>query len=437
MSQKHTDRNTNPDIVVLGAGLAGLGAGLMDPRVTIYEANAHSGGHAYSRKLGDFHFDEGAHIIHSRKDWYLDLLERSCPNPHVMEGSSVRSYWHGTWLGYPVQNHLSDLPIHMTIEALSSLVTNNLRSQGTEPSDYEAWVRASYGDILAEKFYEVFTRKYWRREMKALATDWLRGRLIPADLENIIRGAFGIPTQRQDVFRTFRYPRSGGFFAFFEPLYESLNVHHGYPAQELNTKARKVHFKNGEERHYDFLVPTIPLPELVTMTADAPAAIRSAAKTLNHTQLLCVNIVVDRPDVLELDWFYVYDEEIDASRVSAPSRLSGSQSNQTALQAEIFRDHREPLNPHALADKALKDLGLILKFAPNDVAHYNWHRVPYAYVVSDLDRPSAVSQILRWYESRQVIPAGLYGRWSYLWSDQSLESGMKAIEHIYKSVNNE
>lgn len=80
------------ETLVLGGGLVGLGAGLAEPTVPIYESKGYVGGHAHSRPLGAFHFDEGAHIIHSRSDWFLDLVDEGYPAAHVMDGSTVRNY---------------------------------------------------------------------------------------------------------------------------------------------------------------------------------------------------------------------------------------------------------------------------------------------------------------------------------------------------------
>jgi len=427
--QMSTDNST----LILGAGLAGLGAALSIDGARIYEAADHPGGHAYSRPLGEFHFDQGAHIVHSKTPSYLQLIADSCPDTNVLASSTVKNYWNGSFIGYPVQNHLADLPESMRASALSALVRANVEWAGREPRDYAEWVRASYGTVLADEFYSVFTEKYWRRPMSSLGTDWLAGRLIPTDLDNIVRGALGSDVQRQEVFKTFRYPKKGGFFGFFEQLYDRFDILYRRRAVELDPKRKVVTFDDGSTVGYEHLISTIPLPELVSITTTAPAHIQEAAKQLHHTKLLCVNIVVGQPKISNNHWFYVYDQSIEAARVSIPSNLIGSDTPSSAIQAEVFRDHREDWNPEMIAQAVEKSLKSILGFSSNDVITQSWQVVPHAYVISDLNRSSATKSILDWLETQSMHTAGLYGRWHYLWSDQALASGIRAANKILET----
>ncbi|NOX21540.1 MAG: NAD(P)-binding protein [Actinobacteria bacterium] len=411
-------------VVILGAGLAGLGAALSLDGARVYEAENHPGGHAYSRPLGEFHFDQGAHIVHSKADWFLRTVQENCKDIHVLSGSSVKNVWNGSFIGYPVQNHLADLPLDMRTAALSALVRANVDSVGSEPENYEEWVRSSYGSVLADEFYAVFTKKYWRRPMASLGTDWLSGRLIPADLDNIVRGAMGADAQRQDVFQEFRYPKHGGYFAFFAAAYDRIDVRYERRAVELDPREKTVAFEDGSSVGYEQLVSTIPLPRLVAITKDVPSDVRDAADRLHHTKLLCVNFVVDRPQVTDNHWFYIYDEAVEAARVSVPSNLAGSSSSQSAVQAEVFRDHREEWNPDLIADSVAGSLQDLLGFSSNDITEFSWRTVSHAYVISDRDRAAAVACILEWLEGVSVYTAGLYGRWRYLWSDQAMASGI-------------
>lgn len=422
--------SADENVVILGAGLAGLGAATTFRGARVYEAAAHPGGHAYSYPLGEFHFDQGAHIVHSKADWFLATIQDNCKDVHVLSSSNVKNVWNGSFIGYPVQNYLADLPLDMRVAALSALVRANVDSVGSEPSNYEEWVRSSYGSVLADEFYAVFTKKYWRRPMASLGTDWLSGRLIPADLDNIVRGAMGTGAQRQDVFQQFRYPRHGGFFDFFAPSYDRIDVRYEQRAVELDPRGKIVTFENGLSVGYEQLISTIPLPRLVAITKDVPSDVREAAEKLHHTKLLCVNLVVDRPQVTDKHWFYIYDETIEAARVSIPSNLAGSGSSQSAIQGEVFRDHREEWTPDMIAELVEGSLQDLLGFSSNDVVERSWRTVSHAYVISDRDRAAAVAHVLDWLEGASIYTAGLYGRWRYLWSDQAMASGINAAKMI-------
>jgi protoporphyrinogen oxidase len=420
-------------LVILGAGLAGLGCALEAPGSRIYEAKPHVGGHAASHDLGGVSFDEGAHICHSKDPEFLELIGRSTV-PHVsIAPSVVRNSWCGSWVGYPVQNHLHELPIDLRIKALSDLVQAFAAPSADAPANYRQWCLRQYGPTLTHEFYERFTSKYWRVAMEDLATDWLGGRLLPSQLERVIEGAFRAPSDGQAVFTTFRYPQRGGFFGFFADMYRGLPLQLNQRAVEIDALGRTITFASGIRKSYEAMASSIPLPELVRITKDIPGRLQELAKGLRHTQLLCVNLLVNRPQLTDCHWFYVYDEAIDASRVSVPSNLSPTSAldGVTALQAEIFRRDDEPLEVEALTERTVNQLAALLNFDPGrDVMNVAAVPVRYSYVISDHRRASIVQELCEWFEARRIFPMGLYGRWKYIWSDAALLDGRRTARRI-------
>lgn len=418
-------------VIVLGAGLAGLGCARDLPGCRVFEAAPHPGGHAYSHHMGGVHFDQGAHISHSKDEEFVRLTAAAAGEVVTISPSVVKNHSRYGWHGYPVQNHLADLPLADRARALTEIVEAQARS-AADPADYREWCLAQYGPYLTETFYDSFTAKYWRVPTAELATDWLGGRLLPSQLPRIVRGAFGLPDESQAVFAKFRYPARGGFFGFFEPLYRDLPVHYRERAVEIDARRKRVAFASGRVEGYETLVSTVPLPKLVGLVKDAPAEVQSAAARLRHTQLLCVNLVVDRPRVTDCHWFYAYDRDVEFSRVSVPSNLAPGSvpAGRSALQAEVFRRCDEPLDPAPLAERAAAQLGEMLGFGPNEVREAGHVLVPHAYVISDRHRAAAVGQLRAWLADRDILTAGLYGRWKYIWSDEAFRQGRETAAEV-------
>jgi protoporphyrinogen oxidase len=194
------------NVVVLGAGLAGLGFARHYPGCRVFEAESEPGGHARSHEFAGAWFDRGAHICHSQDKVWLDLVTAGGPM-NEMTRSVVLNHKAGHWFAYPVQNHLADLPEADREAALSDFLSAQEHYAGRTPKNYEEWCRFQYGDFLTENFYRLYTAKYWHVPMAELATDWLGGRLLPSQVETIVAGARGHQEETQAVFRTFRYPR--------------------------------------------------------------------------------------------------------------------------------------------------------------------------------------------------------------------------------------
>ncbi len=414
MSERH--------VVVLGAGLAGLGFARHWPGCRVFEADGEPGGHARSHEFGGAWFDRGAHICHSQDETWLKLVTAAAPL-HEMTKSTVLNHKAGRWFAYPVQNHLFDLPKADREAALADFLAAQEKYRGREPKNYEEWCRFQYGDFLLENFYRLYTAKYWHVPMAELATDWLGGRLLPSQVANIVAGAQGAVEEKQAVFRTFRYPRRGGFFAMLAHLADGVDVRLNKRAARVDAAQRTVTFADGTEEGYDALVSTIPLPELAEMIPDATADVRAAAAKLRALRQYCVNLVVERETLSPANWFYVYDPDIEISRVSFPFSLSGECIGRTPIQAEVFLPQSARPNEEALLEKAMADLGRLLKFPASAVIAAEIRHYSRSYVVSDLDRAAAVRHVRDWLRGRGIETTGLFGSWEYIWSDRAFAGG--------------
>lgn len=418
-------------MIVLGAGLAGLGCAAHLPGSRVFEAADQPGGHARSHTLAGVAFDQGAHISHTKDPDFLKRICAAAGDVCEIAPSVVGNVWQGRWLTYPVQNNLHELPEDDRVRALTDLVESHLRRDQPDPADYLAWCRAQYGEFLTEMFYRRYTAKYWRVGMEELATDWLGGRLLPSQLPRILAGAIRPEPENQAVFTRFRYPRRGGFFGFFAPLYDCLPVTYGERAAEIDTRRKTVLFRSGRKEQYEQLASSIPLPDLVAIIENVPAEIREAAGRLRHTQLLCVNLVVNRPRLTDCHWFYVYDEDVDAARVSLPGNLAPGSvpAGQTAVQAEVFRRDDEPLDAD-LVERSVAQMGRLLGFERGEVQAVDHVHVRRAYVISDRHRAAAVQAIAAWLGERDIWTMGLFGRWKYVWSDEAYRQGRETAELI-------
>jgi protoporphyrinogen oxidase len=417
-------------VVVLGGGLAGLGFARHWPGARVFEAAGEPGGHARSHEFAGTWFDRGAHICHSRDAGWLELIAAGGAPLHVMAKSVVLNHKAGRWFAYPVQNHLADLPPAERDAALADFLKAQETYAGRTPKNYEEWCRFQYGDYLAENFYRLYTAKYWHVPMAELATDWLGGRLLPSQVENIVAGAKGTQEEKQAVFNAFRYPKRGGFFALFGPLFAGIDLRLNRRAVRVQAAKRRVHFADGAEEGYDALVSTVPLPELLAMVEDAPADVREAASALRALRHYCVNFVVERDRLTDANWFYVYDPEIATSRVSFPFSLMGEANGRTAVQAEIFVPGGERPDEGALRNQALADLGRLLDFSAKDVAAAEICCYPTSYVVSDLKRAAAVRHVREWLGGVGIETAGLFGNWHYVWSDRAFAQGRELAERL-------
>jgi len=420
-------------VIILGGGLSGLGCGRTLPNAEIYEASSHPGGVAFSPCEQGVHFDQGAHICHSKDDDWLQMLYAQT-EVRKTEKSCVANYWNGHWISYPVQNHLFELPLEVRASALHDLVAALVVHRDHVAENYYQWCLFRYGQYLTDHFYALYTRKYWRVSMDTLAVNWLRGRVLAPQLDRIIRGALMAREEDQTVFQSFHYPKSGGFFSFFEPLYREISIQYNMQAVAVDTRQRIIRFANGAKRPYSTLVSSIPLPDLVRMLDHVPSAVSEAADGLKGTKICCINLVVQRKTLGPWHWFYIYDADIQAARVSVGSNLSPGScpSEATSIQVEIFRRSDEAMPDESTIQRTIRQLADILEFdVDTDLMQKSVFYVPYAYPINDMQRTSRVKLITDWLRSeRGIHTMGLTGTWTYVWSDIAYQSGVQAAEAV-------
>ena len=63
------------------------------------------------------------------------------------------------------------------------------------------------------------------------------------------------------------------------------------------------------------LVSSVPLPDLIPTIEGTPSDVLDAAAKLACTEVVIVNLVVDRPDLLDAHWTYIYDRDVFFTRL--------------------------------------------------------------------------------------------------------------------------
>jgi len=428
-------------VLVLGAGLAGLSAAsrLREAGVDCLVVDERDGwgGHASTSDREGFLFDEGPHVSFTSDPTVIALFDQGATDVLTLE-PRIANYVSGRWVDHPVQSHLHGLDRETAAECLIGIVEAG-SAPDTEMRTYRDWLLASFGQPFTDLFPARYTRKYWTVEPSELTLDWIENRVHRTSVEDAIRGAL-IGGYRRDhhYIQQFRYPASGGFQSFARALVPPEGLLLGRAVVEVDVRARAVTLDDGKRIFYDELVSTVPLDRLVAMTVPSslcPRAVKEAADRLSCTSVLLIDIALDRPDVTPYSWFYVYDEDIPAARVSAPHLLAhgNAPEGKGSLQLEIYYSPAKPLpaSPDSLVQASLDQLeGMGLIDVSSDVRWARSRDVGYANVVFDHRRASALSTIREWAAEREIALAGRYGLWEYLWSDGAVRSGYAAAEEI-------
>jgi protoporphyrinogen oxidase len=431
-------------IVILGAGMAGFGAAnrLSEEgvRARLYEARTTPGGHTSTHFYDDgFTFDEGPHISFTDDVRVQDLFAKSVGGQFERMKAYVNNFWRGHWIKHPAQVNLHGLPTELIVDCIKDFVAASAVEK-PKIKNYEDWLIAAFGKTFATTFPMEYTKKYHTTEAKNLTTDWLGPRLYRPKLEEVVLGALKPEPLDVHYIDKFRYPTNGGFVSYLKIFEPMADMKCGYRVRAIDPKARTLSFANGETAPYAELISSIPLPRLIPMIKGAPKDVLEAAALLSCSQVVLVNIGINRPVETRAQWSYFYDDDICFSRLSFPPGFSPKLVPEGcgSIQAEVYFSEKWKPQTGKHEDWIEPTIDGLIKCGLDkdraEVIHRSVIYAPFANVIFDHDRPKSLSTVHGYLKDIGIAYCGRYGDWGYIWTDQAFLSGERAAKMALRAL---
>lgn len=426
-------------ILILGGGLAGLSTAyhLGSTEHLVLEAESTPGGLCRSREVGGFVFDYTGHLLHLRDERITRLVDALLPDAFavVERRASIRTC--GVTLPFPFQAHLHGL----APEVVADCVVDFARSLATpvpdDPEiDFESWSNAVFGRGIGSAFMLPYNRKLFRREPAEMTADWVSWAVPKPTLEQVVRGALGIPNLGMGYNATFRYPKHGGIGILADTLARRVErARLGVRVERIDLDRREVVLGTGERLHYDQVVSTLPLPDLLgRLVGRGTEDLRADAARLDWSVVACLNLGVDDPDLAAgVHWLYFPDADTPFYRVGFPTNFSRAVAppGTGSMYVEFGLRRGEPLDRHGLEREALAALRRegILR-ADARVLVRDWVRIDPGYVIFDRARREIVPRVVPRLADLGVHAIGRYGAWTYSYMERALLDGLETAARL-------
>jgi len=424
-------------VVIVGAGLAGLSAARFLKRpYRIFEKENEPGGLSRSIEKDGFIFDYAGHWFHARQDWVKEFLAESLGDNWSLHRRDARVFSHGALIPYPFQMNLGALPNEVALECMMGLIEAKYQMPRRPIRTFEDYILRSMGKGIARHFMIPYNRKLWNMHPRSMTTDWM-GRFVPEpDVEHALRSILDPSSPVEAGYNAgFAYPKEGGIGAVPRALAAQVQgIECGTEVRRIEAGKRRATLADGHTVDYQAMISSMPLKELVRITADAPPSVKAAGRLLNWSALVVLNVGVT--DVrLPLHWCYVAEDPPAFFRVGCysnacptlvPTRGDGTGS----LYIEYSYPKRIPEDtPEIDAEAAvewLKGTGMLGPSAKICTA-VRLH-IDYAYVVYDKNRKAAVATIKRYMRRHGIHTIGRYGSWEYSSMEDAMEQGRATAE---------
>lgn len=412
-------------IVVIGAGPAGIGAGLaLGDRAIVVEREAEPGGLCRTLVREGAVCDYGGHSFHTPHPAIRDLVFSAVEMFEQKRDACCAT--NGTMIPYPFQAHFEAIGRPEVVEECRAGLA--LAQDGRKAADFEEYLQCRFGPGIARHFLLPYNRKLWGTDLRRMTADWAAER-VAASQGTTER--FDEATGRRKPLQsdtTVAYPAQGGFGAIMSALSRPLaDLRLGRTVVRVDPKDRLLSLADGTSLRWDRLVSTIPLDRLLAMLPDVPSEHRAAAARLQALPLALAIVVVGHPVDTPIQRVYCADPEYPAHKTALNHNSSPSLRAlpQHAIVAEVSALQEKGAILDNLAGAVasrLVEWGLVS--SPGAIRATEVVSVPYGYPVPTHDRDAIVARLKDWLLDRGIHTVGRFGEWAYINADEALHRGL-------------
>lgn len=422
-------RNSTENIVIAGAGPAGLGlANKLNKPFTLLEAEDLPGGLMRSKNVSGYTFDWAGHIFFTQfqriKSWVETLMQ---DNFHWQNRESW-IFSQNAYTRYPFQANTYGLPLPAVKECLMGLIEATCNPGEREPENFKEWILETYGPGIAKHFMLPYNTKLWARDIATMDHHWLAGRVPKPGLSEFIDGALGPGRKDMGPNARFGYPLHGGTQALVDKLTQPVQdkISLNKKVISVDPENQVIEIENGGTCSYDQLVLTIPLPHIGQMTRNIDPHIKSRIDSLEYISVLCVNVGVKRPEITDKNWIYFPEEDFLFHRIFVQGNTSPHvcPDGSFSYTAEITYNDQKKVDFATAGEKTVE--GMIragLLDASDTVDVVDLIDIPVAYVVPTHNRKDVIAEIKAWYAERNIHLLGRFAEWQYFNMDHALDAG--------------
>ncbi|RME74202.1 MAG: hypothetical protein D6776_05655 [Planctomycetota bacterium] len=446
-------------VVVLGAGLSGLGAAhwlaTQSVPCEVLERGAEVGGLARTLERNGYRFDYGGARFFASSSEVRELLRRLLGDDLLTVAASSRIYYRGKLYAYPLDP--ADLVRGMGIEGTASvlwgLVGGRLRRWlplHRRRRDLESWLIEEFGETLYHAFFKDYNEKVWGEPCHNLSAELASRRIRGLDLVGALKRALVPGAGGGSKRYAFLYPRFGigqlsrRLAAVSEERGAQIRREAAVTRLEIEgQRVRRVVYRDREgsvrETTGTDVISAIPLPRLLhILEPPPPGDVLASARSLKFRDMITVCLEIGRERVTSDSWLYVPERRIGFARVLEPRNWSAAMApaGRSSLVAEYYcseGDETWSRSDQQLIERTAQDLA-----GPLGLIHHNEVlggcaiRIRKAYPVYRIDYRAHLRRIqryLRRIENLQTVGRG--GLFRYHNVAHLLESGIRAAENVF------
>ncbi|MGD0644441.1 MAG: FAD-dependent oxidoreductase [Candidatus Bathyarchaeia archaeon] len=430
----------NVDYLIIGAGITGLSLAyhLNGQDYEVYESEKSAGGMCRTENFCGFYFDYGEHFMRADEPYVRELICNLLGQNLESQPINAAIYLGGQVTNYPFQTNLFGLRPDIIKSCLVGYVNawcSQQKKPRSVPNNFEEWIYSSFGEGIAKYFMIPYNEKIWTIHPRDMTVDWFfNDSVVPrGNLEAVIEGALERREQKQNMRW---YPLKGGINSLSEAFLKHVkNVSFNKKAIDVDPANKKVTFSDGEIVQYKILLSTIPLPQLISLIADAPSVIKKAASSLKYNSVFIVNLGIEREKISPYHWMYFPESSFIFARCYFLTNFSPfmAPKNCSSVSAMITYSEHKPLDKVKIVEKVTENLIQANIIKPNDkILANSVTDVKYGFNIFTHDRRQNVELIKKYLVGNYTYSIGRYGNWEYSGIEHSILNSRELVHSLVK-----
>ena len=452
------------DVVIIGAGPAGLTAGYLLTKqgksVAIIEKDqTYVGGISRTVEHEGYRFDIGGHRFFSKSQQVVDLWNEILPDDFIQRPRMSRIYYEGKFYSYPLRafEALWNLGFWRSTLCMLSYLRYKLLPIA-EVKSFEDWTTNQFGHKLYSIFFKTYTEKVWGMPCDEMSADWAAQRIKGLSLWGAVvdglKRSLGLNKRPNDgqavktLLETFRYPRLGPGMMWEAARDKIIKSGHGqvlmgHSLKQLASDGEggwrlSVQSAHGETviaaRH---AVSSAPMRELARRMHPLPETTAQASE-LKYRDFLTVALMIQSEDLFPDNWIYIHDSKVKVGRVQnfrswSPEMVPNPDVACVGLEYFCFEgDGLWSMADPDLVELAKREMGILGLVDPAKVIGGAVVRQEKAYPVYDEDYAANVDALRRELEAKYptLHLVGRNGMHRYNNQDHAMMTAMLSVENI-------
>ena len=452
-----------PDVVIIGAGPAGLTAAFELTRrgcaSTVLEADDVVGGISRTVERDGWRFDIGGHRFFTKVKEVNDLwFEILGAGEFLQRPRMSRIYYRGKLYDYPIKpvNALRNLGFIEAVRCMISYVAVKFRPP-KDQTTLEGYIVANYGWRLYQHFFKTYSEKLWGVPASEMSADFGAQRIKGMSLWQAVweptrAKIFGRRDKAKQVtslIEEFNYPKYGpgemwekaaeqvaaaGTKVTFDSVVTKVSLENG---RAVSVSAES----NGITSTYPCtdVISSMPMGALLAaMDPPPPAEVLAAAHDLRYRDFMTVALVVPQEYSFPDNWIYIHDPGVQVGRIQNFGSWSPYlvKEGRTCLGLEFFVNEHDEMWDKSDDDLVAQAKDELQRLGLGDGARVEAGyvvRMPKAYPVYDDFYKANVEVMRRWLDADapNVYPVGRNGMHRYNNQDHSMYTAMLSVENIF------